>query len=95
MFGKTDSKCNPVWLFLGKCFCFLALGHDYFQMVVGRIFTELFFKIGPSVILSQNRELGILQINIIALKGCDLIFIHTDIDRIALMVEVAHGMQLF
>ena len=64
-------------------------------MVVSRIFTELFFKIGSAVMLSQNRELCILQINIVALKGCDLIFIRTNIDRIALMVEVAHRMQLF
>ena len=30
MLGKSNRKCNAVWLFLGKCFCFLALGNDRF-----------------------------------------------------------------
>ena len=38
VFRKADRECQAVWLFLGKCFCFLLLGNDYFQVVVCRIF---------------------------------------------------------
>ena len=38
MLRKSDCECNAVGLFHGKCFCFLALGNDRFQMVVCRVF---------------------------------------------------------
>ena len=38
MLGEANRKPDAVWLFLGGYFRFLALGHDDFQMVVGRVF---------------------------------------------------------
>ena len=54
MLGEADGECDAVWLFLGEWFCFLflggflLLGDNRFQMVVGGIFTEFFFKVGTA-----------------------------------------------
>ena len=95
MFRKANRKYNTVWLFLGGYFLFLPFRHNYFQMVICRVFSELFFKIGSAVMLPQNRKLGVLQIHTLIINGRDLIFVRSDINRIALTVEVTHGMKLF
>ena len=100
MLGKADRECDAVWLFLGKCFGFLflggflLLGDDGFQMVVGRIFTELFFKVGTAHFLSEQGKFHIPQGYGVLVKIRDFVFVHTDIHHIALMVEVAKRVKL-
>ena len=53
VFGKADRKLYSVWLFLGRRFCPLLFGHDNFQMVICRIFLELFLKILSAVFLAE------------------------------------------
>ena len=42
VFGKTYGKGKAVRLLFDGRLSFLALGHDDFQMVIGRVFPELF-----------------------------------------------------
>ncbi|MCB6414106.1 hypothetical protein LI221_03335 [Faecalimonas umbilicata] len=94
MLGEANGERKAVGLFLGECFRFLALGHDHFQMVICGIFTELFFKIGSAELLSEQRELHILQGNGVLVKGKHLIFVRTDKYPVAFVVEVAKRVQL-
>ena len=94
MLGEADGKSDAVWLFLGKCFCFLLLGDDRFQMVVSRIFTELFFKVGTAVFLAEQRKFHIPQGYGVLVEVGNLILVRTDIHHIALMVEVAKRVKL-
>ena len=94
MLGEADGKCDTVWLFLGKCFCFLLLGNDSFQMVVSRIFTELFFKVGTAHFLAEQGKFHIPQGYGVLVEVGNLVFVRTDIHHIALMVEIAERVKL-
>ena len=94
MLGEADGECDAVWLFLGERFCFLAFGNDCFQMVVCRVFSELFFKVGTAHFLAEQRKFHIPQGYGVLVKVGNLIFICTDIHHIALMVEVAKRVKL-
>ena len=94
VFGKADRKLYSVWVFLGRCFCPLLLGHDNFQMVVCGIFLELFLKILSAVFLAEQRKLCISERHGIFVKICDFVLICTDIHHIALVVEIAKRIQL-
>ena len=94
VFGKADRKLYSVWLFLGRRFCPLLLGHDDFQMVICRIFLELFLKILSAVFLAEQRKLCISERYGVFVKICDFVFVCTDIHHIALIVEIAKRIQL-
>ena len=94
MLGEADGKSDAVWLFLGECFCFLAFGNDCFQMVVSRIFTEFFFKVGTAHFLAEQGKFHIPQGYGVLVKVGNLVFVRTDIHHIALMVEVAKRVKL-
>ncbi len=48
MLGKINGERDAVGLFPGKCFRLLPFGHDHLQMVVRRVFLELFLEIIPA-----------------------------------------------
>lgn len=93
VFGKPIENCIP------SCFSrtvFLSSVSRLRPLSDGHLqdFPLAFFKVGSAVFLPQDRELGILQINLFLGKCCNLIFIRTDIHHIALIVEVAKWVQL-
>ena len=94
VFGKTNGKGKAVRLFLGGRLSFLALGHDDFQMVVGRVFPELFLKIRPAHFLAKQRELHITQRNSVLGKRHDLILICAEKYPVILVEHIADGVQL-
>ena len=94
VFGKTNGKGKAVRLLFGRCLFFLALSHDDFQMVVGRVFPELFLKIRPAHFLAKQRELHITQRNSVLGERHDLILICAEEYPVILMEHIADGVQL-
>ena len=94
MFRKADRKYQTVRLCFGRCFLALHFCDDDLQVVIGRIFTELFFKIRPAHFFSKQGKFRILKGYSSFIKGRYFIFICSQIHRISLMIEVADRVKL-
>ena len=94
VFGKTNGKGKAVRLFFGGRLSFLALGHNDFQMVIGRVFPELFLKIRPAHFLAKQRELHITQRNSVLGERHDLILICAEKYPVVLVEHIADRVQL-
>ena len=63
-------------------------------MVVGRIFFQLFLKVGSAELFAKQGELHIPQGYRIFIKSGNFVFIRPDIDHIILVKEIIYRVQL-
>ena len=89
VFRKADRKYQTVGLCFGRCFLALHFCDDDFEVVIGRIFSELFFKIRPAHFFPEQGKFRILKGYSSFIKGRYFIFICSQIHRISLVIEVA------